>query len=415
MAGANISMGVTGIDKTGAAFNSIRNRAKTTGSQIRSIMSGAIAAAGAYLSVRSIKGAIDEMSHLSDVAQAANVAGRELQQMSTALNILGIQGASIDQLGRAFAMMTKNTGRTGLSGFYETIEELGKIPNLSERSAAAMKVFGRSGLAFIPLANAAKEGTSALQGLVAAMPAAKESSIQAADDIADGWSHLTETFKSLWQDGIMWFVGKITDELPTSFRQAMDVLGAYIDYWMRDIADRLRGGFELIQAYFKMQYAPIGSAAGALLGGGSIKDAWEAAKDGFMTELNIERDSIEDFNRRAEERERKLQDALAKARNFEENYRNAANGAPGVEPAATGDAAKPAQQIADVVRERMARVSNDLIMGGSNAARKLQLLGPEYQSEQKKQTALLKTIADNTKQTAENTDDTAESYTPTDL
>ena len=46
---------IKGVDQTGAAFKSISNRAKATGAQIRSIMGGAIAAAGAYLSFRSIK------------------------------------------------------------------------------------------------------------------------------------------------------------------------------------------------------------------------------------------------------------------------------------------------------------------------------------------------------------------------
>ena len=39
-----------GVDKTGAMFQSIGARAKATGAQIRSVMGGAIAAAGAYLS-----------------------------------------------------------------------------------------------------------------------------------------------------------------------------------------------------------------------------------------------------------------------------------------------------------------------------------------------------------------------------
>ena len=50
MANANLTMGINGVDKTAAAFNSVKNRARATGAQIRSIMGGAIAAAGAYLS-----------------------------------------------------------------------------------------------------------------------------------------------------------------------------------------------------------------------------------------------------------------------------------------------------------------------------------------------------------------------------
>ena len=44
MANANLTMGINGVDKTAAAFNSVKARAKATGAQIRSIMGGAIAA-----------------------------------------------------------------------------------------------------------------------------------------------------------------------------------------------------------------------------------------------------------------------------------------------------------------------------------------------------------------------------------
>ena len=58
----------------------------------------------------------------------------------------------------------------------------------------------------------------------------------------------------------------------------------------------------------------------------------------------------------------------------------------------------------DTPAARAVRVSNSLIMGGSNAERRLSVLGPMYQNEQKKQTEYLKTIAKNTEKTAENTE-----------
>ena len=44
-------------------------------------------------------------------------------------------------------------------------------------------------------------------------------------------------------------------------------------------------------------------------------------------------------------------------------------------------------------------------MGGSNAAMRLQLLGPTLQSEQKKTNELLEKVVENTAKTADNTDD----------
>lgn len=57
---------------------------------------------------------------------------------------------------------------------------------------------------------------------------------------------------------------------------------------------------------------------------------------------------------------------------------------------------------------KLPTVKNELIMAGSNDARKLQILGPQLQSETKKQTGLLQKIADNTKSTADNTEHDAD-------
>ena len=126
------------MDKTGAAFGSVRNRAAATGAQIRSMLGGALAAAGAYLGLRSIKGGIDELGHLSDIAQKTNTNVKDLTQTAAALNVLGIQNMGVDQIGKAFDYMAKSTGRTGMAGFYQTIEELGKIPDVARRSQEAL-------------------------------------------------------------------------------------------------------------------------------------------------------------------------------------------------------------------------------------------------------------------------------------
>ena len=50
------------------------------------------------------------------------------------------------------------------------------------------------------------------------------------------------------------------------------------------------------------------------------------------------------------------------------------------------------------------QIRNELIMGG-NEANRVALLGPQLQNESKKQTSLLEQIANNTKATAENTEE----------
>ena len=113
---------IKGVDKSAGAFGSIKNRAAATSTQIRSMVGGALGALGAYFTFRSIKGGIDELGHLSDIAQKTNTSVGDLTQTAAAMNALGIQNMGVDQLGKAFDYMAKTTGRSGMEGFYKTVE-----------------------------------------------------------------------------------------------------------------------------------------------------------------------------------------------------------------------------------------------------------------------------------------------------
>ena len=82
---------------------------------------------------------------------------------------------------------------------------------------------------------------------------------------------------------------------------------------------------------------------------------------------------------------------------------------------ATDNNAPLAEEIGTTAAKAAHRVTNQLMMGGSSAANRLAILGPEYQNEAKKQTDLLRKIAENTEKTAENTDEASEGYASTDL
>ena len=101
-----------GVDKTGAMFQSIGARAKATGAQIRSVMGGAIAAAGAYLSLRSIGGAIGQLGQLSDLAMKAGTSVEFLTKATTAFQVAGLN-VSAESLVKAMQYMQKNTGKQG--------------------------------------------------------------------------------------------------------------------------------------------------------------------------------------------------------------------------------------------------------------------------------------------------------------
>ena len=414
MSSSKHQIAVTGVDKTGAAFQSIQARAVAAGRRISSVMGGAIAAAGAYLSFRSIKAGIDELSHLSDIAMKANTTSGELMQLSQALGVLGIQGANVDSLAKSFALMEKNTGRSGLAGFYQTIGEIGRIEDVSKRGQEAVKAFGRSGLDFMPLINAAENGTAALQGVVNAFGTISEASANAADDMADGVSELTGTFKTLWLEALGTVAQWVSGDFGGSFRQSMMALSAWISYWAKNVGDILLKPFLAFQKYFTSFYSALGALGGSIYeglfgSGGSWGDVWDNVSNAFMAEWRELGMEYDDIDERMQNRADELAARLEAARNFQANY-DAAVKSTGARNAASPQAAGEA--IGEAAAKAATRITNQLVMGGSNEARRIGVLGPSYQDEQKKQTNLLKKIADNTAKTADNTE---EGYEATDL
>ena len=408
---------VTGVDNTAKTFKSIQARAIATGNKIASVMGGAIAAAGAYLSFRSIKTGIEELAHLSDVAQRAGTSAGELRQLSQALNILGIQGADIDSLSKSLAMMAKDTGRTGLQGFYDTIAEIGKIPDVAERSQAAIRAFGRSGLELMPLINAADESTSALEGVVGAIHKLKDEHAAAADDIADGVAIVTGDVKDLWLEALGSVAQALTGNFGNSFRQTFAALGAYIRYWAHNAGDILSWPFRKLQTLFESLYGMYGALAGGawekLFGtGGNWSDVFGNAGKAFTDAWARSTIDDEDMEARMAARAEALARELDAISKLQENYDKAAKGTAGTEP--TANATETGNKIAEAVTKAV-KVSNDLIYGGSNHARKLSVFGPQYQNEQKKQTEVLKKIEKNTAKTATEIADGETTYESTNL
>ena len=405
---------IKGVDQTAGAFKSISARAKATGAQIRSIMGGAIAAAGAYLSFRSIKGGIDELGKLDDIAAKTKTNVSELSQAVTGFQILGVN-TSIEDFARSLAFMRKNTGREGMDGFYQTVEELGKIPDSAERAKKAVEVFGRSGMELMPIIDNASKGTEAIRGVVDAMPSIPDKAAKAGDAVNDAMTVVGEGFHSIWLetlgavcemfDGI--FVGGI--------RQAALEGVAWLRFWAKSSVPIIQGTWRRIKGYG----SAIGGAVGAWVGAsfeqrGTQGEVWELVKEAWNSELQEMEDDLEGIMEPTSKLGEQLQEALDKARNFALKYKSATEGNGNNTP--SGKSAAPlAEEIGTTAAKAAHRVTNQLMMGGSSAANRLSILGPEYQNEAKKQTDLLRKIAENTEKTAENTDEASEGYASTDL
>ena len=116
---------------------------------------------------------------------------------------------------------------------------------------------------------------------------------------------------------------------------------------------------------------------------------------------------MDEYEDRAQELEKLEEERAAR---FKSNYEDRAvaikHFADAYDKAAITIDGRKKKDAASLELGKMTKISNDLVMGGSNAALKMQILGPTYQSEQKKQTSLLEKIAANTEKTADNTEET---------
>ena len=404
MSQATHQLAIKGKDQTGGAFASIENRAAAAAAKMRSALGGALAAAGAYLSLRAISGAVEELSNLSDVAQKTSTSVDELSRATTAMGVLGIN-MDINGLAKAFQLMEKNTGRTGLQGFYDTIGELGKVPDAADRAAAAMKVFGRSGMEFMPLINAASVSTLALEDVINAMPGIPQAAALAGDDAADAMKIASEGVKSVWRAGIGTVVGWFSKNYEGGIRQAAAEGANGLMYYAQMAATKCIAYFQKAVQYWesvKAYWSSVGDRVGAWIGGMSWEEAGEYAEQQYSIAMDAIVEKMNEIDRieaaRTAQFTAEWEERTAAVEKFAKSYTKAAisTKARKLELGEGGDLSGAAKAPA---------IRNELIMGGSNAALRTAMLGPQMQAESKKQTALLEKIARNTEKTADNTVD----------
>lgn len=377
-----------GVDKTGSAFGSVRNRAAATGAQIRSMLGGALAAAGAYLGFRAIKGGIDELGHLSDVAMKTSTSVDELTQAATAMSALGIQNMGVEQLGKAFDYMAKTTGRTGMAGFYQTIGEIGKVEDVAQRAQMAMKVFGRSGMELMPLINAADTSVDALSTVVKAMPKIPQAAANAGDAMSDAMGFAAQQAKSIWLQGLGAICGWFDNEYAGGVREASLTAGNYMEYYAKRAVSKCLAWYQKIQEYLKRYGEYWGTLIGTKMGGGSWAEAFRNAESAWQQAVKDYDEAAEKIDKKDQERakrfRRDFEDRAIAIKKFQGAYDEAAIS---IEQRKE----KTGNGLADQLL-KTPQIRNELILGGSNEANRIALLGPQLQNETKKQTEILSKV-----------------------
>ena len=396
---------VKATDQTSGAFSSIQKRAAAVGSGIKNALGGALAAAGAYLGASAFVSGIKELGSLSDTAQKASVSVDELTKASTAMSVLGIKGMGVEQMANAFSEMEKKTGRTGMSGFYQTIEELGKINDASQRAALSMEIFGESGKNLIPLINAADVGTQALQDVVDVMPGIPQSAADAGDETADAMETISNGVKSLWYSAIGEIVSWFNSKFTGGIREAAATASNSLIYYAKVAFLSIRSIWTQITNFSEKLGGAIGTLFGSLANGASIKEAWNMVKDDWNSTTIGQQDLLEKQD--AEDRKR-IEKWTQDYRNTQEKIKRL-NKQYGKSVMTTRDRIK--RDLSGLLNGEVnqatsstmkTKISNSLIMGGSNEATKLSILGPQT-NELKKVNTTLDKIKNAVEQTARNT------------
>ena len=403
MSNSTHQVAVKATDQTAGAFRSIQSRATAASARLRSVLGGALAAAGAYMGFRSVMEGINNLGHLSDVAQKTSTSVDELTRAGTAMNILGIQNMSIEQLAKAFDYMQKTTGRSGMEGFYQTIREIGKLPDAAERGQAAMAVFGRSGMEFMPLINAADKSANALKDVIDVMPGIPQSAADAGDDAADAMAIMSDNVKNIWQMGIGTIVGWFGKNYEGGIRTAaLNASNSMILYARIAVQTALQY-YRKFSGFFEKVGGWVGTFAGTMMAGGGIGEAFKAANEDWRETAKAQ-DVVEEAleKRDRERRERwgaEWEERRAKISRFAKSYNNA------VRTTRDRNLLDGEDPLAQDAVGKAKKFQNELVMGGSHRASQLAAMGPQMTNEIKKQTGILEKIRVNTQKTEEHVRD----------
>ena len=352
---------------------------------------------------RSVMEGINNLGHLSDVAQKTSTSVDELTRAGTAMNILGIQNMSIEQLAKAFDYMQKTTGRSGMEGFYQTIREIGKLPDAAERGQAAMAVFGRSGMEFMPLINAADKSANALKDVIDVMPGIPQSAADAGDDAADAMAIMSDNVKNIWQMGIGTIVGWFGKNYEGGIRTAaLNASNSMILYARIAVQTALQY-YRKFSGFFEKVGGWVGTFAGTMMAGGGIGEAFKAANEDWRETAKAQ-DVVEEAleKRDRERRERwgaEWEERRAKISRFAKSYNNA------VRTTRDRNLLDGEDPLAQDAVGKAKKFQNELVMGGSHRASQLAAMGPQMTNEIKKQTGILEKIRVNTQKTEEHVRD----------
>lgn len=270
-ASTGIVFNAKAIDHTGGVLAKITRGITSVGKIAAGVFAGQMLTRG----FNSIMSAANELGKLSDVAQSAGVSANEISKMSSAMEVLGIKSSTPEQLATAFQKMAKTTGETGVEGFEKVIGSISQMGTVEERAAAAMATFGKSGMDFLPLIEAAAQnGTSALHEVIETMPGVSDAAADAGDVASDAMATVTNGIKAMWGDVVGSIVQWFDEHFEGGIRTAALNALAYMKYWP-----------QVAWRYITATFSNIGKAYHAMSAdwGETFMQLWRALMKGAMS------------------------------------------------------------------------------------------------------------------------------------
>jgi cytochrome c556 len=275
-----ILMSIQGQDQTGGAFSSVASRAAKASSGLRRAIGMATAGIGAALIVRSAKQAIDSMGTLSDQAQRVGTSAVYLQQLTAALDEVGIVGINMDSLAAAMGKMTKETGAVGAKGFEDSLAAISAIADEGPRVEKLTQVFGREmGAKIAPLVRQGPDAFRAgLRDVMAAMPAVTDAAVNSSDAVSDAMKRAGLTAQAAWRQVLGNIINWFGETFGMSLAEAMTLL-----------TENIKWGVQVGWAYFHAFGANIGKVAAYFVEDwrGAVRWVYEGFKEVLIAIFNF--------------------------------------------------------------------------------------------------------------------------------
>lgn len=284
----------------------------------------------------------------------------------------------------------------------------------------------------LPVVNASNDAAKAIKDVSSGLSGIPAKTAAAGDRASDAMKTITNAAKSIW----LRFVGVVLDfldvKLPGGTREAANKAAVYMEYsaklakrYLKAVADDFGGFFKgIIEAgawameslvRYMGSMAKVGGKIFVDMFKGTAENLWFGKDNDMSFAAMFARAGGDKANETLEARMRGVVDLATeflkdvKTEDLEawrkQSLEDARKSAEAAEKGLGRDGTIPIKETAEEIGEAAAkaahRVTNELIMGGTNASNRLAILGPSFQNEQRKQTEVLKEIAKNTAKTAE--------------